>query len=575
MGTQILPAPAVIYTRRSTDRQESSLGEQLTWARRAAELHRLGAAGEFSDDAVSGSEIGLRDGLQDLIRFVESRTTGDPIRVVVTWSNDRLSRSDTLETFEVLSRLRRAGVQTILTNARSYDLHDPTDRTLLAVEQDFTSRGYVRRLSENTTRALLTRAGEGRWLGRVPYGFVIGPAGKLVPGEPVRADAVRWLFTTYATTGATLRDLAKAIQARGVPGPLTPDPTAPKQNAGRKNAGANPHWSRYAIYCILRNIAYIGTYRWNTQSSGRHCRVTGREVAEVKGRKDNRRTRNAPADVVDIQDAHPALVDPATFKAVAVRLTKNRGRRTTPNNSHVWPLSGLAHCGNCGSRMVGRMDRRTCNGRTYSYQILYCNRASEKGKGQCRLNRVLQTKVLAEAAELIREQFAQPGVLTSLRAEIEAVALEQSATSRGDVERLRTRLGEMDARLDQGTTNLLLCPAGARPRAAAKLAEWEAERTALATELANIQTAADRDEGIAASVADALAAMNRLGETVTEGDPVAVRDLFARVAEGVTLHFKYGQQLKHGRRRTYLASLSVDLLPEISHLLGKGWRTHR
>ena len=66
-------------------------------------------AAEFTDSGVSGSEIARRDGLQQLIRFCDARKT-DPVRVVICWAMDRLSRSDVIDTYEVLAKLRRAGL---------------------------------------------------------------------------------------------------------------------------------------------------------------------------------------------------------------------------------------------------------------------------------------------------------------------------------------------------------------------------------------------------------------------------------------------------------------------------------
>jgi DNA invertase Pin-like site-specific DNA recombinase len=558
--------PGVVYARKSTDRQEASVREQQQWAARAAEVNKVQVAAEFADEGVSGSEIAARDGLQQLIRFVEGRTA-DPIRVVVCWSIDRLSRSDTLETFEVLSRLRRAGVRSILTNSKTYDLHDMTDRTLLAVEQDFTNNHFLKKLSEGTTRSLNTRAKDGRWLGRIPYGYVIGPDGRLTPGDPDAVEAVRWLFAAAATTAASLRELARKMTARGAPPP-------------------KGEWTRYTVHTILRNVAYTGTYRWNAHTLAKHCHVRGGEVAAVNpgdvpparpGAKVRPRVRNAPADVVEIRDAHPALVDPETFRAVAKRLAAHRHRRTTPTRGRVWPLSGLVRCGNCGARMVGRSDLHKFNGKSYTYEILTCSGTGLRGCGTCRTNRVRQERIVAEVAALIRERFTDPDQLAELRGEVDAAARAEQDVTEGARGQLRDRIADLDRRIDRGAENLLLCPPAVRDRAAAKLTDWQAERDQLARDLMALEAAAENRQGTAARVAEALGVLATLEESVAAataaGDLEAVRDLFAGVVREIRLQFRHGRQLRNGSRRTWLAAVQVDLLPEVSYLLSSRTRT--
>jgi site-specific DNA recombinase len=569
VGTTILPA--VLYGRKSTDRQEASVREQLEWGRRTADLRAVQLAAQFTDEGVSGSEIARRDGLQQLIRFIESRTATDPVRVIVCWSIDRLSRSDTLETFEVLSRVRRAGVRTIITNSKDYDLHNMTDRTLLAVEQDFTNSGYVRKLSENTTRALVSRARDARWLGRVPYGYRIGTDGRLTPGDPERVEAVRWLYATYSATGASLKELARKLVERGAP-----PPTA---------AG----WSRFAVYTILRNQAYTGLYRWNTQRTGRHYRVKECQVTEVRpddappavpGAKGRRRVRNVAADVIEVRDAHPAIIDAETFAAVAKRLERNRHRRTSPTRGRVWPLSGLARCQNCGGRMVGRIDRQRCNGKTYTYQVLYCSRAGVHGCDRCRTHRIAEERVILEAAALIQERLGNPELLAELQADFAALAREHVSEGEAELQRLRDRLAELDRRIDQGAENLLLCPQSVRDRAAAKLEQWQTERSRVAREILTLETAAENRDGTAVRAAELLEVAARFQESVElamrEGDRAKVRDCFAFFTESVRLEFKHGRELRNGSRRTYLAKLEVDLLDDVAQLLGTGiptlWR---
>jgi DNA invertase Pin-like site-specific DNA recombinase len=512
-----------------------------------------------------GSDIGRRDGLQDLIRFVEARAAANPIRVIICWAIDRLSRSDTLETFEVLSRLRRAGVRRILTNSRTFNLHDKIDRTLLAVEQDFTGSGYVRKLSENTTRALYDQAKEGRWVNRVPYAYVISVIGHdskglpikgpLTLGDPFKVEAIRWMFETYATTSVSLRQLARKLELRGAPPP-------------------KGGWTRDIVGWLLHNEAHIGTFRWNDEHTGRHCRVKGGQVTEFRSEDVTRpggknRGKSNPEDIVVIHDAHPAIVDRATFDAVARKLERNRGRRTTSmrkGKGRIWPRSGLAICGNCRGRMVGRIERRQSRGKTYTYEILFCPQA-ERGCVKCGTNRVSHERVLVETASLIRERLTDPAHLAALKADVAQFVESVEGDTTAERDRLRVALSDLDRKLDQGAERMLTCPVEVQARAAAKLREWATEREALARDLLKLEAVADHREGTAERFEDALGALSQLEQIVTSGDPETVRDAFSNVLDSVRLKFNHDRQLKNGYRRTYLKKIEVDLLPEISCLL--------
>jgi site-specific DNA recombinase len=491
-----------------------------------------------------------------LIKFVEARTA-DPVRVVVCWSFDRLSRSDTLSTFGVLDRLRQAGVRQVLTNSRTYDLFSQIDRTLLAVEQDFTSSGYVRKLSENTTRALFSRAKEGRWISRAPYAYVIGPDGHLTPADDARVSAVRWLFHAYATTGASLSELARMLTARGVPPP-------------------GKEWTRHMVWDILRNPVYTGLYRWNAEQTGRHFGVTGGDVAEVRGDGRRRRKKTAAEDQVIIPNAHPALVDANTFEVVAKKLARNQSRGTTPTRGHGggWPLSGMVYCGGCGARMVGKTDRINDRGKIRVYQILRCANSMERGVGRCRTNRVRQQQVLREVAALVQENFADPDRLADMRAELECVAGETAMAQEADRQALRDRLAELDRRIDQGAENILLAPAGVRDRLTVKLQQWEADRATVARDLANAEAGVTARRSDAAEVGEALDALGRLEDVVTDAEPEAVRDVVASVVESVTLRFAHGRPRKNGARRAHLAGIELELLPAVrDYLFGTTPRT--
>src|SRR5438094_471242 len=83
-------------------------------------------------------------------------------------------------------------------------------------------------------------AKHGKWLGGPPpYGYALAD-GRLVLGDPQKAEVVCWLFRSYARGEATLRGLARQLNERGVPSP----------GGGR--------WSETTVHKVLQRPTYTG-----------------------------------------------------------------------------------------------------------------------------------------------------------------------------------------------------------------------------------------------------------------------------------------------------------------------------
>src|SRR5262245_17721601 len=115
---------------------------------------------------------------------------------------------------------------------------------------------------QRTRPARFTTGPRKPWVNRIPYAYVIGPNGPLILGDPAKVEAIRFMFETYATTSVSLRELARKLERRGAPPP-------------------KGGWTRDVVGCWLHNQAYVGTFRWNAEHTGRHCRVKGGQVTEI------------------------------------------------------------------------------------------------------------------------------------------------------------------------------------------------------------------------------------------------------------------------------------------------------
>lgn len=157
---------------------------------------------------------------------------------------------------------------------------------------------YSAQLSERIKAAQAGKAARGMWVGPPPFGYDL-VARQLSPG--------RWwlwvvaIFVGYAK-GATTVDLAKALNAAGVP-----------LRSGR-------NWTKDSVLMVLRNAAYIG-------------KGGGRSLAAYDA-------------------GHKPVVTPALWEAVqgalGARGRRPRGPRLTPRPA---PLTFVARCAMCGGKM--------------------------------------------------------------------------------------------------------------------------------------------------------------------------------------------------------------------------------
>ncbi len=179
---------------------------------------------------------------------------------------------------------------------------DPLQNAL----QSLGVKGVSRSRSNRIREAMQARAQDGLGLGRPPYGYRIGPEGRLeIVSE--EASVVQLIFRLYNTEDLGLRRIVEYLNQRSIP--------------NRQKTG----WGIIAIRDILRNMAYLGAYT----------------------RFGLRLPKN-----------HPPIIAPQVFQKAQDQMSMRRPRR---DKVQIEPfiLSGLAYCGYCGNKMIGVTRRQT------------------------------------------------------------------------------------------------------------------------------------------------------------------------------------------------------------------------
>ena len=225
---------------------------------------------------------------QRMLRYI--RKQGDNFLVVV--KSLRHLHPDPQETVRCLLELDGLRVRVLSTDEA---LDDP----LAAALHEWSTQRQSKGSGERVREAMRIRAIHGKGLGKPPFGYRIGANQKLeiVPEE---AGTVALIYRLYLQENRGVRLIARYLNEQGIT----------TRKGGR--------WSIVGIRDILRNRTYLGTY--------------SRLGVKVPG-------------------SHPPIIYSYIFSRVQERLSA-KPRQGGYSRRPPFLLTGLAHCGYCGNKMI-------------------------------------------------------------------------------------------------------------------------------------------------------------------------------------------------------------------------------
>ncbi len=332
----------IIYGRVSDSKQSGTMA-QLTNGRRLAREHDLEIVAEVEDDGVSGDDL-ERPGLLEVMAIIgRAHRQKAPVGWLIVDHSDRLSRADSLDTAEVLAKMRRLGVHKVATPSRIFNLYDAMDRTLLQIEADHKNNPHLKEQGRKVLNGMLDTARAGFWTGqKAPLGYKVvrnaGDHARRKRGEqdkrcrrtsgrleidPETAPLVRAIFERYNNGESSTRELARWLGSQ----------------TGRS-------WTHQGIQHMLERELYAGTRTFGKVATGRHVHVQD-GVAVIK--KPDEEAGSVTPDVVRLS-GWPAIIEPELFAAVQQKLRNGRSN-AQHKDAAIVPLSGLCKCGLCGAPM--------------------------------------------------------------------------------------------------------------------------------------------------------------------------------------------------------------------------------
>jgi DNA invertase Pin-like site-specific DNA recombinase len=415
--------PAAIYLRRSTERQEQSIGDQRTELRRYADEYGFKILSEYLDDAISGTDAVGRPGFTRMIE--DAQRPDRPFCHVLVYDVKRLSRGDLDEAGYYRHLLRQRGVQVhYVTEGFTGQATDDIHRAL----KQYLAREESRDLSKVTIRGQLSSVKAGWWSGGVPpYGYdleYVDPAGqtlhtvrfmesgekavfnldgrqvrtlsrgqrlpkgdadktRLVLSSPDRVNLVREIFDMYVNQSMGFKSIASRLNERGIPSPKN----------GRWSRGTHAGWSQSTVRSIIMNPVYTGDTVWNRRTSGKFHRIAGERAVERKNNDSRSLVWNDENDVVVVPGTHPAIIDHKLWEsAQQIRLSREKPPagghfRSGRAKNSAYLLSGLIRCTNCGHAFIGQSiqkGKRRADGSRVRSRYYLCAGYLSKGTHICR-----------------------------------------------------------------------------------------------------------------------------------------------------------------------------------------------
>lgn len=365
-GSKARRVRAVGYVRRSTDRQEQSIGDQKQAIEAYAAEHELRLLRFYVDDAISGTSTVGRRAFQELVEHAQ-RPSCD-LDLILVYDVKRFGRIDNDEAGYWRHVLRSHGVEVVYISEGFTG--DGTDDLLRPVKQ-WQARQESKDLAKVVIRGLVSKATDGRhngigasggnsagggwWMGGAPpFGYdlryesqggeflfvlrymrdgskqMLDGMGKLVRtlergesisvsrrdrckllrSDPERVKIVKRIYRMYVTERRGFKAIADALNRGGVPAPRGPEWAAHYSGL----------WSMTTVRAVLVNPAYCGDMAWNRRTDARFHRIAGGRAVERKGVVGRRLEANDEADWLVTRDAHPTIVPRRTWEAAKKRL---------------------------------------------------------------------------------------------------------------------------------------------------------------------------------------------------------------------------------------------------------------
>lgn len=278
----------------------------------------------YEDDGYTGSNMN-RPALQRLLLDARNKK----FDVLLVYKQDRLSRKlkDLLTILEELEDLE-IGYKSA---TEPFDTISSAGK--LSIQQLGSFAEFERnRLIERVFPGMVEGVKKGHWQGSryTPFGFRHNKTTKKLEVNPNEAKIVQEFFTMYRN------------------GKSTSQIAAHYYNLGMTSRQGGKFYTKF-VSDVLKNKVYIGTLVWNRR------RYNTKERTKDGNGKGFKYINNDPSKIIEVPDAHEAIISHKEFDEVQKLLQRNRRNSVVRFKNNVYHLSGVLRCYECGGSYRGKM----------------------------------------------------------------------------------------------------------------------------------------------------------------------------------------------------------------------------
>lgn len=327
------------------------------------------------DDGFSGTDFN-RPAFQAMMEDVKKGV----INCIIVKDLSRFGRNY-IEVGRYLEKLfPMLGIRFIAVNDNYDSLEADTAHDIVVPFKNLINDSYCRDLSVKIRSHLAIKRKNGEFIGAFAcYGYLKDENNRnQLVVDTYAGQVVKDIFR-MKINGMSQYRIADALNEQGILSPMEYKKYLGSHFESSFNVNPKAVWTAKAVTRILTNEVYTGVLVQGKQTTPNHKVKVRQEVDE--------------ADWIRVENAHESLIDRVLFDIVQNLM--GRDTRTSPNETQVFPLSGLVYCGDCGHPMVRKISRYTKKEKADTVQTYGYFLCSEKcGKGGCSWHRISENDLM-------------------------------------------------------------------------------------------------------------------------------------------------------------------------------------
>lgn len=327
------------------------------------------------DDGFSGTDFN-RPAFQAMMEDVKKGV----INCIIVKDLSRFGRNY-IEVGRYLEKLfPMLGIRFIAVNDNYDSLETDTAHDIVVPFKNLINDSYCRDLSVKIRSHLAIKRKNGEFIGAFAcYGYLKDENNRNQLVVDTYAGQVVQDIFRMKINGMSQYRIADALNEQGILSPMEYKKYLGSHFESSFKVNPKAVWTAKAVTRILTNEVYTGVLVQGKQTTPNHKVKVRQEVDET--------------DWIRVENAHESLIDRVLFDIVQNLM--GRDTRTSPNETQVFPLSGLVYCGDCGHPMVRKISRYTKKEKADTAQTYGYFLCSEKcGKGGCSWHRISENDLM-------------------------------------------------------------------------------------------------------------------------------------------------------------------------------------